>query len=260
MTKGNSFLLSVGTLWLREMVRFYRQPSRILGALGTPFVFWLLIGAGIGSSFRTDNYLFYFFPGTVLMILLFTAVFSTISLIEDRREGFLQSVLVAPVPREILVLGKILGGTTLALIQGFIFLILGSFFGISLSVGQWFVVGFAMFLNALALTGLGFIVAWRLQSIQGFHAVMNLFLMPLWFLSGALFPPEGAPLWIQMIMKLNPLSYGMAILRMSIYGVQAKPAGFPGVVGSTFLAVTFAAAIFILASFLVSRRRVEDLA
>jgi ABC-2 type transport system permease protein len=139
-------------------------------------------------------------------------------------------------------------------------LILGSFFGISLSVGQWLVTGFAMLLNALALTGLGFIVAWRLQSIQGFHAIMNLFLMPLWFLSGALFPPEGAPAWIQAIMKLNPLSYGMALLRMSIYGIQAKPAGFPGVVGSTFLTVTFAAALFVLASILASQRRVEDLA
>src|SRR5204862_1547331 len=115
----------------RELVRFLRQRHRVVGALATPIVFWLLIGGGMGRSFRADgtpgggNYLQYFFPGTVLMILLFTAIFSTISIIEDRREGFLQSVLVAPVPRMAIVLGKVLGGTVLAFGQGLIFLHLG---------------------------------------------------------------------------------------------------------------------------------------
>src|SRR5205809_4539523 len=122
----------------RELIRFLRQRHRIVGALATPIVFWLLVGAGMNRSFKSDapggeNYLHYFFPGTVLMILLFTAIFSTISVIEDRREGFLQGVLVAPVSRMSIVLGKVLGGTFLAFGQGVIFLALAPLIGIKLT-------------------------------------------------------------------------------------------------------------------------------
>src|SRR5690349_1887016 len=126
--RRSGLVLPALSLCQRELVRFVRQKHRIVGALATPIVFWLLIGAGMGKSFhfqglpRGASYLQYFFPGTVLMILLFTAIFSTISIIEDRREGFLQSVLVAPVPRMAIVLGKVLGGTVLAFVQGVIFL------------------------------------------------------------------------------------------------------------------------------------------
>src|ERR1700744_5131969 len=132
-------LLPALSLCKRELVRFLRQRHRIIGALATPIVFWLLIGAGVGHSFRgvegaiaQGGYLQFFFPGTVLMILLFTAIFSTISIIEDRREGFLQSVLVAPVPRMAVVLGKVLGGTVLAFGQGLIFLLLAPLIGMHL--------------------------------------------------------------------------------------------------------------------------------
>src|SRR5438034_4045563 len=123
----------------RELVRFLRQRHRIVGALATPIVFWLLIGAGMNRSFKSDapggeNYLHYFFPGTILMILLFTAIFSTISIIEDRREGFLQSVLVAPVSRMAIVLGKVLGGTVLAFAQAAVFLLLGPLVGVRPSI------------------------------------------------------------------------------------------------------------------------------
>src|SRR5437660_8460134 len=123
----------------RELVRFLRQPHRIIGALATPLVFWLLIGAGMNRSFQADspggeNYLRYFFPGTILMILLFTAIFSTISVIEDRREGFLQSVLVAPISPMVIVLGKVLGGTGLAFGQGLIFLLLAPLVGFSFTL------------------------------------------------------------------------------------------------------------------------------
>jgi ABC-2 type transport system permease protein len=111
----SNFLLAMTSLWRREMVRFLRQRSRVVGALGSPLIFWLLIGSGVGSSFRLSGsdmgYMEYFFPGTVVLILLFTSIFSTISIIEDRKEGFLQAVLVAPVPRSAFVLGKLLGGT-----------------------------------------------------------------------------------------------------------------------------------------------------
>src|SRR5688572_2734892 len=220
-------------LWLpavslgkRELVRFLRQRHRVIGALATPIVFWLLIGLGMGRSFRAeglsgaggDNYLQFFFAGTVVMILLFTAIFSTISIIEDRREGFLQSVLVAPVPRVAIVLGKVLGGTALAFGQGLVFLLLGPVAGVKFTAGGLVAAMGMMLVVSFALTALGFCIAWRMSSTQGFHAIMNLFLMPMWFLSGALFPPRDdmfAPLlWV---MRLNPLTYGLAGIRRALY-------------------------------------------
>src|SRR5688500_1029719 len=139
-----------------------------------------------------DSYIRYFFPGTLVMILLFTAIFSTISIIEDRREGFLQSVLVAPVPRSGIVLGKVLGGTVLAAGQGLLFLLLAPLVGFHFSILSILAAVGVMLLLAFALTALGFCIAWRMNSTQGFHAIMNLFLMPMWFLSGALFPVDNA--------------------------------------------------------------------
>src|SRR3954468_23016955 len=128
------------TLWLREIVRFYRQPARVVGVIASPVVFWLVIGSGFGTSFRSgesagqQHYLDYFYPGALIMIVLFTSIFTMMSVIEDRKEGFLLSVLVAPVSRSAIVLGKVLGGTTLATIQGVIFLVFAPFVGIHLTV------------------------------------------------------------------------------------------------------------------------------
>ena len=222
---GPGLWLPALSLCQRELVRFLRQRHRIVGALATPIVFWLLIGAGMGRSFHVDGlpggadatYLQYFFPGTVLMILLFTAIFSTISIIEDRREGFLQSVLVAPAPRMAIVLGKILGGALLAFGQGLLFLLLAPLVGMHLSLVGFLVACAVMFVVAFSLTGLGFCIAWRMTSTQGFHAIMNLFLMPLWFLSGALFPPQNAWGALRWLMRFNPLSYGLAGIWRAIY-------------------------------------------
>jgi ABC-2 type transport system permease protein len=216
------YLLAVGTLWLREVVRFVRQRNRIVGALGTPLVFWLIIGSGLGSSFRTatlggEHYLEYSFPGTLALILLFTSIFSTISIIEDRQVGFLQSVLVAPVPRSAITLGKILGGTSLAMIQALIFLLLAPTVGIRLSMEKLISLTGILFLVAFALTAVGFLIAWRMDSTQGFHAIMNLFLMPMWLLSGSFFPASGAPKWIRIIIHANPLTYGVGAMRRVLY-------------------------------------------
>jgi ABC-2 type transport system permease protein len=205
------------------MVRFYRQRSRIIGVIGSPLVFWFLIGSGLGTSFRHPNappemnYLEYFFPGTMVLIILFTAIFSTISIIEDRREGFLQSVIVAPIPRASIALGKILGGTVLSLIQAIILLALTPFIGISLDILSLLTIFAALFVVSFGLTGLGFLIAWRMESTQGFHAIMNLFLIPLWLLSGALFPASGAAGWLGKIMMMNPLTYGVAAIRQGLY-------------------------------------------
>lgn len=246
-------LLPVATLWWREVVRFYRQRSRLLGALGTPFVFWLLIGSGIGASFRPPSapagmdYLEYFYPGTLILIVLFTAIFSTISIIEDRREGFLLSVLVAPISRSVLVLAKILGGTTLALLQGLIFILLAPLVGISLSFSKILLLMAILFLIAFSLTGLGFAIAWQVDSTQGFHSLMNLLLMPMWLLSGALFPLSGASTWVRWIMKSNPLTYGVAGLRRVLYWeVPRAESEFPSLAVSLIVTLIFGLAVFLL--------------
>jgi|TARA_B100000378_G_scaffold61171_1_gene45562 ABC-2 type transport system permease protein len=171
------------------------------------------------------NYLQYFFPGTLALIVLFTAIFSTISVIEDRREGFLQGVLVAPVPRATIVAGKILSGTTLAVLQAMLFLLLAPAAGIGLRADLLLPLVVALLTLAFALTGLGFLVAWQLDSTQGFHAVMNLVLVPMWLLSGAVFPAEGAAWWIRAIMWANPMTYGVTALRVVLAGETSVTGG-----------------------------------
>jgi len=220
------------SLCTRELKRFIRQPNRVIGALATPVIFWLLIGAGVGKSFSGPeaaggHYLAYFYPGALLMILLFTSIFSTISIIEDRREGFLQSVLVAPVHRRAIVLGKVLGGTRLATGQGILFLLLAPLAGVKLTITSALGCAAMMLLAGFALTALGFCIAWRMNSTQGFHAIMNLFLMPMWFLSGALFPPEGAWKPIQRVIYANPLFYSLTGLRTLLFPPEAPFVGPP---------------------------------
>ena len=218
-----SDLLAASTLWHREIVRFHRQPARVLGAVGMPVLFWALIGSGLSGSFRLPggpedlDYLEYFFPGTIVMMVLFAAIFSTFSIIDDRNEGFLQGVLVAPVRRSALVAGKVIGGASLAWIQGMLFLVLAPVAGIPLTLRSGLAVAGVMAVMAVALTAFGFAFAWRMNSTQGFHAVMNLILMPMWFLSGAIFPLSGAPGWLDWVMRLNPLTYGTAALRRVLY-------------------------------------------
>ena len=217
-------LLAAATLWHREVVRFLRQPARVLGAVGMPLLFWALIGSGLSGSFRLPggpedlDYLEYFFPGTIVMLVLFAAIFSTFSVIDDRNEGFLQAVLVAPVRRSALVAGKVFGGATLAWIQAMLFLLLAPVAGIRLTLQTGLEVAVVVAVMAIALTAFGFAFAWRMNSTQGFHAVMNLVLMPMWFLSGAIFPLSGAPGWLDWVMRLNPLTYGTAALRRALYG------------------------------------------
>ena len=246
------------------MVRFFRQPSRIVGALGTPLIFWFLMGSGFGSSFSSasspanKDYLEYFFPGSILMVLLFTSIFSNISLIEERREGFLLGVLAAPLSRLSLVLGKILGVATLAGLQGSVFLFLAPFLGVSLSFSQLGLVWSVMLLVSLVLSSLSFAFAWQLDSIQGFHAIMNMVLVPMWLLSGALFPLSGASTWVRVIMVVNPLTYGMTALRQSLYLNQQPPdsseiCSLPWAVGIT---MAFGAALIFISCLLANRKKI----
>lgn len=214
--------LPLYTLWLREMVRFIRQKNRVFGALGQPLLFWLLFGSSFSASFQPSlsvkmGYLEYFFPGILTMILLFTAIFSSFSIIEDRKEGFLQAVLVSPASRLSIVLGKVSGGATLALLQALLFLCLAPLVPIHLTVWSVLALIIALWFLGLCLSALGFCLAWRMDSVQGFHAIMMLILMPLWFLSGAFFPSTGLPWILRGLMALNPLTYGLSVVRHILY-------------------------------------------
>lgn len=253
-----NLLLPAWTLWQRELVRFFRQRDRVVGALATPLVFWAFIGAGFGSSFRSGNYLEYLFPGIIVLTLLFTAIFSTISIIEDRREGFLQSVLVAPVSRGAMVLGKILGSASIAVLQGAMFLLLAPFVHIGLSIGTIALTIVVLFVIAFGLSNIGFLIAWRSESTQGFHAIMNLFLMPMWLLSGAFFPASGAPQWIRVMIQLNPLTYGMSALR-HVLSPGSPDAGMPPFQTSLVVSSVFALVAFGLCSLAAGRQSARDL-
>ena len=252
--------LPAAALWRREIVRFLRQKNRIIGALATPLVFWLLIGSGVGRGFRLPGlpadmtYLAYFFPGTVVLILLFTAIFSTISVIEDRRVGFLQGVLVAPVAPEAIVLGKFLGGMTLAAGQALLFCLAAPLAGLPFDAAVLARLIPALLVVAFGLVGLGFLLAWPLDSTQGFHAIMNVFLMPLWMLSGALFP-TAADSWVRYAVLFNPVAYGTAAVRRSFYGDDVQLGLVPSYSTGMLVSVIFGALMFFLSVWLVRRRR-----
>jgi ABC-2 type transport system permease protein len=249
---SDGILLPAFTLWWREVVRFYRQRARVVGVIASPLLFWLVIGSGFGTSFRSgesagqQHYLDYFFPGALIMIVLFTSIFTMMSVIEDRKAGFLLSVLVAPVPRSAIVLGKVLGGTTLSAIQGLIFLVFAPAVGIHLSLGRFALVALTVVLVSFALTALGFAIA-----------IINLFLIPLWLLSGSMFPLAGASGWIRLLMRINPLTYGTEALRALVY--PDSPVEF-SLGASLATLVLFSAFMFALAFLMVNRRTTKPAA
>lgn len=258
---------ALGAVWMlswREWVRFFRQRNRVIGALGQPILFWLLFGTGMHGAFRGEvgqDFMTYYLPGTLTLILLFTAIFATISIIEDRREGFLQSVLVAPVPRWTIAAGKTLGGSAIAWAQALIFLVLAALMGSVAWTWHLLPLLLLMAMAALAMTALGVFFAWPMESTQGFHAIMNLVLMPMWLLSGAFFPvpmlsaesPVGQTI-MHWVMRLNPVTYvigGMRHLLMPEASQSATAYWIPSAsvcwsVSILFMCITFAAAWWIV--------------
>ena len=260
---SDELALPAFTLWWREVVRFYRQRARVVGVIASPVLFWIVIGSGFGRSFSTGNsgasqhYLDYFYPGALIMIVLFTSIFTMMSVIEDRKEGFLLSVLVAPVSRSAIVLGKVLGGTTLAAIQGLIFLVFAPFVGVHLGLTVFILSALIVFLVAFALTALGFAIAWPMDSTQAFHAIINLFLIPLWLLSGALFPLSSASQWLRMLMEINPLTYGVEALRSVLYPASQ---GEFSLAASLATLILFSLFMFGVAFLMVNRRTTKPAA
>ncbi len=253
--------LAVGTLLRREFMRFIRQKHRVFGALGQPILFLMLFGAGWSGSFQhplvpEKTYAEYFYPGTLVLMVLFTAIFATISIIEDRTQGFLQSVLVAPAPSWSIALGKIFGATALAMIQGVILLFAAPFVGIAFHPVGWLGAILVMALIGIAMSGVGFLFAWKMDSVQGYHGVMNVLMIPMWLLSGAMFPAAGASGWMRWIMTVNPLTYGTAALREMLYlGQPGMTAGLPSMAVTVPLLLLFALSTTAVAVWVAGRPR-----
>lgn len=243
----------------REWTRFFRQRNRVTAAVLQPLLFWMLFGTGLSGSFQSaggESFSQFFLPGTVALIVLFTAIFATISVIEDRREGFMQSVLVSPVGRLPVLLGKVLGGAAIAWVQAIVFLGLVYLVGAASISASFPVLMILLAVIAVAMCALGMIVAWPMESTQGFHAIMMLGLMPMWLLAGTFFPipawditgPVGGAGWggwvLAGVMRANPLSYSMVELRRLINpALDLSQAGFAPTPGTcwtvTLVATTF---------------------
>jgi ABC-2 type transport system permease protein len=222
-------LLATWALWKREVVRFLRERGRLSGALGTPLLFWALLGSGFGRSFRggtgsEESYLAFFFPGTLALMVVFTAIFSAISVITDRDAGFMQGVLASPAPRAAIVVSRLAGGMALAVFQAALLLPLAPVVGLSLAPSGVGIALVSLALLAFWVTGLGFFLAWRFDSTQGFHAIVNLLLMPLWLLSGAVFPLTTAAAWQRVPMLVNPMTHGVSAVRAGLTGASDGPA------------------------------------
>ncbi len=212
-------------LCIRQLKRYVRSPARVVGSLGQPVIFLLALGFGIGSVFKragAGNYFSFLAPGIIAMGIMFTAVFSGIEIIWDRQFGFLKETLVAPVSRLQIVLGRVLGGAIVAMLQGFVVFIVCVAFGFR--VHNWLLVPVAlvfMFLISLLFTSIGTAIGSVLQDMQGFPLVMNFLVMPLFFFSDALFPMTGLPKILEGALRLNPVTYGVDGLRGALNGAFA---------------------------------------
>ncbi len=213
---------AVWALWLRQIKRYLRSRSRLIGSLGQPLLFLLALGFGFGPIFRKaggGNYLQFLTPGVVSMGVLFTAIFSGIEIIWDRQFGFLKETLVAPVSRIYIMMGRTLGGATVAVIQGILVLTIATLAGFkwNSAIGIFPALCF-MFLIAVLFTALGTGIASILEDMQGFQIIMNFLVMPIFFFSGSLFPLSGLPHFLGVLAAFNPLTYGVEGLRLSLLG------------------------------------------
>lgn len=222
---------AIQVLWWRDVSRFLRQRSRLVGAFAQPLIMWLVIAGGLRSTFAFPgmpelDYLEYFFPGVLVMMALFTAIFSTMSLIEDRHAGFMQAALVGPGTRSSVALGKMLGGATLSLLQALLFLVLLPLAGFSFGAVDWPSLIGVLALCGLAMTAAGVALAWWVDSTAGYHGLMSVLLMPAWFASGAMFPlpSEGV---VSIVLRFNPMSYMVDGVRRALYGVDLPTALSP---------------------------------
>ncbi len=241
----------VYTIWLRNIKRYLRSKSRMIGSLGMPVFFLLVLGFGLNSVVRIPNmeqgYTGFIIPGIVSMSVLFTSVFSGIQIIWDKQFGFLKETLVAPVSRIEIMIGQTVGGATAALIQGFIIIIVSLLMGLNIpSIHGFFIAVLFMILIGLSFTALGIAIASRMEDMHGFQLIMNFVIFPIFGLSGALFPIENLPSWLKFLPRLDPLTYGVEGIRYGLLGTaQITPfVSFSVLVGFMILMVIVGAFLF----------------
>lgn len=216
-------LSGIYVIWYREILRFWREKARIVTSLIQPVVWLFIMGTGFGSTFGNSlgvDYRQFLFPGVLGMTILFTSLFSGISVVWDREFGFLREILVAPVSRLAIVIGKALGGSTTAMLQGSLILLMAPLIEIRLSFFTFIISLSLMFLISFTLASAGLLVASRMESMQGFQLLMNFVVMPMFFLSGAFFPLTGLPGWLKSLSIIDPLTYGVDALKAATLGVS----------------------------------------
>ncbi|MGA2885236.1 MAG: ABC transporter permease [Halobacteriota archaeon] len=226
-----AFLGDIYSIWLREMTRYVRARSRVITSLITPLLWLIIFGTGFSSALSVggtggSNYINFLAPGILGMVVLFTGMFSGMSVMFDKEFGFLKEILVAPVSRTSIVIGKALGGTTQGAIQGVLIFGLSYFIGVRISgtlglAGAIVLILVTMFFIGMGFVGLGISIASRIENIEGFQVVMNLLVLPIFFLSGAFFPVTSLPAWMKALVDINPLAYGVDALRYAVTGLHS---------------------------------------
>ncbi|HIK00649.1 TPA: ABC transporter permease [archaeon] len=208
-------------LWLREFKIFWREKPRLIGSLVTPILWLFLFGGGLGANVAIEevNYQLFIFPGILAMMAIFNSIFFGVYIVWDRKIDFLKEVLVAPLSRATIFLGKVLGGCTDIFVQGSIILIIGFFIGVKISPIVFLLSMLFIILLAVGLVSIGLIIGSRLESLEGFQLIVSFLIFPLFFLSGALFPLNNLPAWLYSLTFLNPVTYGVDALRQITIGI-----------------------------------------
>ena len=228
---SGSLLGAIYIVWWRDLLRYWRDRARVAASLAQPLLYLIIFGTGLASSLGGGfaagtgiGYTQFIFPGVISMSVLFTSIFGAMSIVWDREFGFIRELLVAPIDRSAIAIGKTLGGATQAMIQGLILLVLAPFVGVTLDVRTVVEVVVLVFVLSFGLSAMGVALASAMRSMQGFQVVMNFLMMPMFFLSGALFPLVGLPGWMTVLTRLNPASYGIDPIRRVLLGASGFPA------------------------------------
>jgi ABC-2 type transport system permease protein len=227
---SGGLLGAIYIVWWRDLLRYWRDRARVGASLAQPLLYLVIFGTGLASSLGGGfaagtgvSYTQFIFPGVISMSVLFTSIFGAMSIVWDREFGFMRELLVAPIDRSAIAIGKTLGGATQAMIQGLILLVLAPFVGVSLDAPTVVEVVGLVFVLAFGLSAMGVALASAMRSMQGFQVVMNFLMMPMFFLSGALFPLVGLPAWMTVLTRLNPASYGIDPIRRVLLGASGFP-------------------------------------
>jgi len=219
---AGKFLYGSFIIWQRDIKRMLRDKHQFYGSFARPVLWLLVLGMGLRPVFKENggvDYLQFIFPGIVAMSLIFSAMWSGISIIWDREFGFLKEILVAPIPRTSIVTGKIMGGATQAMVQGGITLLFAPLIGVKITIAGFFALLGIMLIISFALSSMGIALASRIYSYEGFGTISNFVIMPLFFLSGAVYPVQTLPSWLKVIVSLNPVTYGVDLMRGAVLGV-----------------------------------------